>query len=90
LPFLYGRKNNTGIVAEQESERAIDAESSIELNDAEEAKAFLNLRSEYKTNKETESFSDKIRDAVVGVAGMLTFSKIQWKALTGGLVKKKK
>jgi hypothetical protein len=43
-----------------------------------------------KTNKETESLTDKVRDAVVGVAGMLTFSKIQWKALTDGLVQKEK
>ena len=41
-----------------------------------------------KTNKETESLTDKVRDAVIGTAGRLGFSKIQWKALADGLVKK--
>lgn len=40
-----------------------------------------------KTNKDASSVTDKIRDAVVGTAGILSFSKIQWKALTEGLVK---
>ena len=41
-----------------------------------------------KTNKETDSLPDKVRDAVVGVAGIFIFSKIQWKALTDGLIKR--
>lgn len=41
-----------------------------------------------KPNKETESLTDKIRHAVVGTAGILSFSKIQWKALADGLVKR--
>jgi hypothetical protein len=41
-------------------------------------------------NKQTESLTDKVRDAVVGVTGILSFSKIQWKALTDGLVRKDK
>jgi hypothetical protein len=31
--------------------------------------------------------TDKIRDAVVGAAGALSFSKIQWQKLTDGLIK---
>ncbi len=41
-----------------------------------------------KPNKETETFIDKVRDAVVGAVGILSFSKIQWKALAEGLIKK--
>jgi hypothetical protein len=41
-------------------------------------------------NKQTESLTDKVRDALVGVTGMLSFSKIQWKALTDGLVHKER
>ena len=41
-----------------------------------------------KPNKEANRPSDKIRDAVVGTAGAITFSKIQWKNLTDGLVSK--
>jgi hypothetical protein len=40
-----------------------------------------------KPNKETETFIDKVRDAVVGAVGLLSFSKIQWKALADGLIK---
>ena len=40
-----------------------------------------------KVNKPEHSKIDKIRDAVVGTAGIVSFSKIQWKALTDGLVK---
>src|SRR5687767_8138963 len=36
-------KNYTGIVPEQYAGKAIDAESSIELNNVEEAKTFFNL-----------------------------------------------
>jgi len=39
-----------------------------------------------KTNKDADSLSDKVRDAVMGAAGILSFSKIQWKSLTNGLV----
>lgn len=41
-----------------------------------------------KPNTDADSTADKIRDAVVGAAGVLSFSKIQWKNLTDGLVKK--
>ncbi|MFN2439557.1 MAG: hypothetical protein ABR503_10190, partial [Chitinophagaceae bacterium] len=40
-----------------------------------------------KANKDADSVGDKIRDAVVGTAGILSFSKIQWKALAEGLIK---
>ena len=40
-----------------------------------------------KPNDDAESTVDKIRDAVVGAAGVASFSKIQWKNLTDGLVK---
>ena len=43
-----------------------------------------------KANKDVEAATDKIRDAVIGASGILGFSKIQWKALTDGLVKKDK
>ncbi|MBA2562786.1 MAG: hypothetical protein H0V14_07705 [Chitinophagaceae bacterium] len=39
-----------------------------------------------KANKEVDSITDKIRDAVVGTAGIIGFSKIQWKNLTDGLL----
>jgi hypothetical protein len=39
-----------------------------------------------KPNTDAERPSDKIRDAVVGMAGAFTFSKIQWKNLTDGLL----
>lgn len=39
-----------------------------------------------KTNKDTHSMTDKIRDAVVGTAGLLSFSKIQWQHLADGLM----
>lgn len=41
-----------------------------------------------KVNKPEHSARDKIRDAVVGRAGILSFSRIQWKALTDGLLRK--
>ncbi len=41
-----------------------------------------------KPNKQTESLTDKVRDAVVGAAGIVSFSKIQWKALADGLIKR--
>ncbi|HYC29128.1 MAG TPA: hypothetical protein VEB42_09930 [Chitinophagaceae bacterium] len=41
-----------------------------------------------KPNDEPDSVIDKIRDAVVGFLGVLSFSKIQWKALVKGLVKR--
>lgn len=40
-----------------------------------------------KPNTEADTPADKIRDVVVGAAGVATFSKIQWKNLTDGLVK---
>lgn len=39
-----------------------------------------------KANKEADSVIDKVRDAVVGSAGIIAFSKIQWKSLTDGLL----
>jgi hypothetical protein len=39
-----------------------------------------------KPNDDEENTVDKIRDAVVGAAGVTSFSKIQWKNLTDGLV----
>jgi len=41
-----------------------------------------------KPNEDAESTIDKIRDAVVGAAGVMTFSKVQWQNLTDGLVKR--
>ena len=41
-----------------------------------------------KPNTDADRTSDKIRDAVIGVAGAVSFSKIQWKSLTEGLLKK--
>jgi hypothetical protein len=40
-----------------------------------------------KPNTEAEHTADKVRDAVVGAAGVASFSKIQWKNLTDGLLK---
>ena len=39
-----------------------------------------------KPNTDADSAIDKVRDAVVGAAGVASFSKIQWKKLTDGLV----
>ena len=39
-----------------------------------------------KPNTDADKPIDKIRDAIVGAAGVATFSKIQWKNLTDGLV----
>lgn len=39
-----------------------------------------------KPNTDADTAVDKIRDAVVGAAGVATFSKIQWQNLTDGLV----
>ena len=39
-----------------------------------------------KPNTDADTPIDKIRDAIVGAAGVATFSKIQWKNLTDGLV----
>jgi hypothetical protein len=39
-----------------------------------------------KPNTEAGRPADKIRDVVVGTAGALTFSKLQWKNLTDGLL----
>ncbi len=40
-----------------------------------------------KPNTDAESTLDKIRDAVVGAAGIISFSKIQWKLLAEGILK---
>jgi len=39
-----------------------------------------------KPNADAESTVDKIRDAVVGAAGVVSFSKIQWQGLVDGLL----
>lgn len=39
-------------------------------------------------NEETESLPDKARNAAVGIGAKLGFSKLQWQALTDGLVKR--
>lgn len=39
-----------------------------------------------KPNKEAGPIANKVRDVVVGTAGILGFSKIQWKKLTDGLL----
>lgn len=41
-----------------------------------------------KPNTDADSTTDKIRHAVVGTAGAISFSKIQWQNLTDGLVEK--
>lgn len=41
-----------------------------------------------KPNPDAGDTIDKIRDAVVGAAGVAAFSKVQWKNLTDGLLKK--
>ena len=41
-----------------------------------------------KPNKDADTTTDKIRDAVVGAAGVLSFSKIQWQNLVQGLLEK--
>ncbi len=41
-----------------------------------------------KPNPDAGRASDKIRDALVGTAGALGFSKIQWQNLTDGILKK--
>ena len=39
-----------------------------------------------KLNKEVDSITDKVRNAIVGTAGIIAFSKVQWKNLTDGLL----
>lgn len=39
-----------------------------------------------KPNKDANFTADKIRDAVVGTAGVISLSRIQWKNLTDGLL----
>ena len=40
-----------------------------------------------KPNKDAHNTIDKVRDALVGAAGIFSFSKIQWKHLAEGLLK---
>ena len=42
-----------------------------------------------KPNDESESVTDKIRNVAVGVGAIGLFSKVQWKTLADGIVKKK-
>ncbi|HEY9049215.1 MAG TPA: hypothetical protein VIN08_25110 [Ohtaekwangia sp.] len=37
-------------------------------------------------NKDADSAIDKLRDRVIGTAGVISFSKIQWQGLTDGIV----
>lgn len=39
-------------------------------------------------NKNADNLADKIRDTVVGTGAAISFSKLQWKALAEGLLKK--
>lgn len=39
-----------------------------------------------KANEESETAIDSVRNTVVGTAGVLTFSKMQWQALADGLM----
>jgi hypothetical protein len=39
-----------------------------------------------KPNENVDSVGDKIRDAAVGAAGLIGFSKLQWNGLTEGLI----
>ncbi|MCF0057080.1 hypothetical protein [Dyadobacter sp. CY356] len=40
-----------------------------------------------KTNKDSEQLPDQLRNAVVGIGGIITFSRIQWKSLTDAIIK---
>ena len=40
-----------------------------------------------KPNMEAETYMERIRNAVVGAAAILVFSKLQWKRLTNGLLR---
>jgi hypothetical protein len=41
-----------------------------------------------KPNTDADRTPDKVRDALVGTAGAISFSKIQWQNLTDGILKK--
>jgi hypothetical protein len=41
-----------------------------------------------KTNEHTSDTIDKIRDKIIGAGALAIFSKLQWKALTEGLISK--
>jgi len=40
-----------------------------------------------QSNAEASNLIDKVRDAIVGAAGIAAFSKVQWKLLADGLIK---
>lgn len=40
-----------------------------------------------KTNKDSGHLSDQLRNAIVGMSGIISFSRIQWKNLTEALIK---
>jgi hypothetical protein len=42
-----------------------------------------------KPNKDSKLALDKIRDTIVGTAGVVSFSKIQWNKLVDGLLERK-
>lgn len=39
-----------------------------------------------KTNKDSDQLSDQLRNAIVGMSGIISFSRIQWKSLTNALI----
>lgn len=39
-----------------------------------------------KTNKDTDQISDQLRNAIIGIGGIISFSRIQWKSLTNALI----
>lgn len=39
-----------------------------------------------KTNKDSEKLSDQFRNAIIGMTGIISFSRIQWKSLTHALI----
>ncbi|MBE9464265.1 hypothetical protein ACFP1I_06275 [Dyadobacter subterraneus] len=40
-----------------------------------------------KTNQDTNQLSDQLRNAIVGMSGIISFSRIQWKSLTDAIIK---
>lgn len=39
-----------------------------------------------KTNQDSDQLSDQLRNAIVGMSGIISFSRIQWKNLTNALI----
>ncbi|GLU52099.1 hypothetical protein [Dyadobacter frigoris] len=40
-----------------------------------------------KPNQDTDQLSDQLRNAIIGISGIISFSRIQWKTLTDALIK---